>query len=97
MEPIKRVVILASSREAGVLWTEEMWVVAREQKDFERDSKDSRFDVEELIAEIQWKAGTPKTMSGTTLRAMNAIELRAFGCKCIELAAEMEDAQNSRG
>jgi hypothetical protein len=91
----KKTVILASEEEAGVRWTEEMSVIARAQKDFERGS--SRFDKNELIAEIQWKSGSPRTASGIMLRPLNAIELRAFGCKCIELAAEMEAEQRSRG
>jgi hypothetical protein len=74
-----------------------MIVEAREQRGSEKNTDPkTRFKAGELLAEISWSSGTKTHTQGSQLQPMNAIELRAFGVKCIELAGEMEEVQHQR-
>jgi hypothetical protein len=88
-------------RKFVLLWAHEKWVnrmgvQARLIKDFERtqdDGREPRFREHELVADLYWEAGDEKSVQSVKLQPMNAIELRAFGCKCIEVAGVMDDMQ----
>lgn len=94
MSELKRSVVLWADGDA----VERIDVEARPLEPFERsESTDVRFKEDLWVASIQWVSGIDKRGSQSTrLRPMNAIELRAFGVKCIELAGEMEAVENER-
>jgi hypothetical protein len=74
-----------------------MWVEAREIKDTERvEEREARFRQDTIVADITWKAGLKTNNQSTRLQPLNAIELRAFGVKCVELAGLMEDVERER-
>lgn len=88
--PQKKVILLWAEK----AWFERMLVEARPIKDIERvEERVARFKEDSLVAEITWESGETRTTQATRLQPLNAIELRAFGIACIELAGEMERAE----
>ena len=70
---------------------------AREIRDTERvEEREARFRQDTIVADITWKAGLKENNQSSRLQPMNAIELRAFGVKCIELAGSMEEVERER-
>jgi hypothetical protein len=86
-ESLKRTILLWTNGP----WFEHVSVSARPIKKSERSEDNaSRFIEDRLVADIVWEAGEKRTTQSTRLQPMNALELRAFGVACIELAGEME-------
>lgn len=87
---MKRTILLWS--EGG--WFERVVVEARALRAPERvPENEARFKDDRLVADITWQAGLLTNNQSSRLQPMNAIELRAFGVACIELAGEMERAE----
>lgn len=96
-EPLKRTITLWAETSRKETWFEKMEVAARELKTWERAGMDRRFVDNPLGAEISWSSGTERTTQSTSLQPLNVHELRAFGVACIELACEMETAEEKKG
>lgn len=95
MSELKRSVVLWADGDA----VERIDVEARPLEPFERSAETAaaRFKEDLWVANIAWSMSIDKRGSQSTrLQPLNAIELRAFGVKCIELAGEMEAVENER-
>jgi hypothetical protein len=96
--PKTRTILLWSTQEAGQGWSEKISIEPKELRDFERIDSRVRFSRHELVADLVWSAGLDKSgRQSSRLQPMNSLELRALAMAAIELAGEMERAQEENG